>query len=180
MGMRVVTNAHSVEYGSVVRVQRRGEDGKHAAVVEAVGNECDRALLRVDSLFPPRTIGDVDRGDDAGDKTFAMPLGPLPAFQDEVVLLSYPAGGDSLCITKGVVSRVEMQEYAQADNGSEAAAKGLKRRSTGVMIWKVQPTSGAVSVLRGMDVVLAIEGIPLGTDGKIPFRCGEMVDWADT
>lgn len=43
-----------------------------------------------------------------------MPLGPLPSLQDEVEVLGYPAGGDSLCVTKGVVSRIEMQEYAQA------------------------------------------------------------------
>jgi hypothetical protein len=28
-------------------------------------------------------------------------------------MLGYPAGGDSLCVTKGVVSRIEIQEYAQ-------------------------------------------------------------------
>jgi S1-C subfamily serine protease len=106
IGYRVMTNAHSVEYGSVVQVQRRGDDEKHAAVVEAVGNECDLALLRVDSLFAPT--------DESGRKPYALPLGPLPPLQDEVEVLGYPAGGDSLCVTKGVVSRIEMQEYAQA------------------------------------------------------------------
>ncbi len=106
IGYRVMTNAHSVEYGSVVQIQRRGDDEKHAAVVEAVGNECDLALLRVDSLFAPT--------DESGRKPYALPLGPLPPLQDEVEVLGYPAGGDSLCVTKGVVSRIEMQEYAQA------------------------------------------------------------------
>ena len=104
-----MTNAHSVEYGSVVQVQRRGDDEKHAAVVEAVGNECDLALLRVDSLF-----ASSDGSSRGNGKTYALPLGPLPPLQDEVEVLGYPAGGDSLCVTKGVVSRIEMQEYAQA------------------------------------------------------------------
>ena len=108
LGYRVMTNAHSVEYGSVVQVQLRGDDEKHAAIVEAVGNECDLALLRVDSLFP--TEGNYANGD----APYALPLGPLPPLQDEVEVLGYPAGGDSLCVTKGVVSRIEMQEYAQA------------------------------------------------------------------
>ena len=113
IGFRVMTNAHSVEYGSVVQVQRRGDDQKHAAIVEAVGNECDLALLRVDSLFPPQ--GNADDGSMIDDDIpYAMPLGPLPSLQDEVEVLGYPAGGDSLCVTKGVVSRIEMQEYAQA------------------------------------------------------------------
>lgn len=109
VGYRVMTNAHSVEYGSVVQVQRRGDDEKHAAVVEAVGNECDLALLRVDSLF-----ASSDGSSRGNGKTYALPLGPLPPLQDEVEVLGYPAGGDSLCVTKGVVSRIEMQEYAQA------------------------------------------------------------------
>ena len=110
VGLRVMTNAHSVEYGSVVQVQRRGEDEKHAATVEAVGNECDLALLRVDSLLPTQNGDD----DDCDTSQFAMSLGPLPVLQDEVEVLGYPAGGDSLCVTKGVVSRLEVQEYAQA------------------------------------------------------------------
>lgn len=115
IGMRVMTNAHSVEYGSVVQVQRRGDDEKHEAIVVAVGNECDLALLQVDSLFPPTTDDDDDaRTGSARTTTYALPLGPLPPLQDEVEVLGYPAGGDSLCVTKGVVSRIEMQEYAQA------------------------------------------------------------------
>ncbi len=102
-----------VEYGSVVQVQKRGEDEKHAAVVEAVGNECDLALLRVDSLFPPpieentpmegvmnKTSSQTKKGDYES-LTYALPLGPLPALQDEVEVLGYPMGGDSLCVTKG-------------------------------------------------------------------------------
>jgi hypothetical protein len=110
IGMRVMTNAHSVEYGSVVQVQRRGEDEKHEAVIEAVGNECDLALLRVDSLFPPAS----DNKSASQGNTFALELGPLPSLQDEVEVLGYPSGGESLCVTKGVVSRIETQEYAQA------------------------------------------------------------------
>ncbi|KAL9181336.1 hypothetical protein ACHAXT_010141 [Thalassiosira profunda] len=260
IGYRVMTNAHSVEYGSVVQVQRRGEDEKHAAIVESVGNECDLALLRVDSLF-----------EDDEERPFAMPLGPLPALQDEVEVLGYPAGGDSLCVTKGVVSRIEVQEYAQAGerllamqidaainpgnsggpvvneqlecvgvafqgidedsvenvgyvvpssvvmhfledvrrnggdvtgfcrlgidcaflenesfrkflrlqsdaqiNGSGATKK--PKKATGVMVRRVQPTSGAKDTLQAMDVVTAVDGIELGNDGKIPFRRGERVD----
>lgn len=263
LGYRVMTNAHSVEYGSVVQVQLRGDDEKHAAIVEAVGNECDLALLRVDSLFP--TEGNYANGD----APYALPLGPLPPLQDEVEVLGYPAGGDSLCVTKGVVSRIEMQEYAQAgarllamqidaainpgNSGGPVvnedlevvgvAFQGLdeesvenvgyvvpssvvlhfledvrrykeykgfchlgldvsflenetfrkflklgqvkkaingsgpvKKRSSGVLVRAVQPTSGATGILKSMDVILAIDGIPLGNDGKIPFRRGERVD----
>ena len=55
------------------------------------------------------------------------------------------------------------------------ATKKLKR-STGVMVRRVQPTSGAFGILKNMDCILAVDGIPLGNDGKIPFRRGERVD----
>lgn len=53
LGWRVLTNAHAVEYGSIVQLRRRGGADKVEAVIEAVGNECDLALLRVkrSSLF---------------------------------------------------------------------------------------------------------------------------------
>lgn len=59
-------------------------------------------------------------------------------------------------------------------NGSGTDKK--VKRSTGVLVRRVQPTSGATGILRSMDVILAIDGIPLGNDGKIPFRRGERVD----
>jgi hypothetical protein len=63
-------------------------------------------------------------------------------------------------------------------NGSgNANNNGRKtKRSTGVLVRRVQPSSGATGILRSMDVILAIDGIPLGNDGKIPFRRGERVD----
>ena len=42
-----------------------------------------------------------------------LEFGVLPELQDEVEVLGYPTGGDSLSVTKGVVSRIEATEYAQ-------------------------------------------------------------------
>jgi S1-C subfamily serine protease len=41
----LLTNAHSVEYYSQVKVKRRGDDRKWLAKVLAIGTECDVALL---------------------------------------------------------------------------------------------------------------------------------------
>ena len=43
-----------------------------------------------------------------------LELGDLPELQDEIDVLGYPVGGESMSVTSGVVSRVEMQEYSQA------------------------------------------------------------------
>lgn len=40
-GRRVLTNAHSVEYHTQVKLKKRGSDTKYLATVLAIGNECD-------------------------------------------------------------------------------------------------------------------------------------------
>lgn len=44
-GRRVLTNAHSVEYHTQVKVKKRGSDTKFLATVLAVGTECDIGML---------------------------------------------------------------------------------------------------------------------------------------
>jgi S1-C subfamily serine protease len=101
---RIMTNAHSVEYHSIVQVQRRGGSEKYEAIVEAVGQECDLALLKVDNPAFWEGLGGEN----------VLEFGNLPELQDEVEVLGYPTGGDSMSVTSGVVSRIEMQEYVQA------------------------------------------------------------------
>jgi len=95
----LLTNAHSVEYHSQVKVKRRGDDIKYLAKVLAVGTECDIALLTVE--------------DDAFWQG-AEPLvfGELPTLQDPVAVVGYPIGGDTISVTSGVVSRIEVTSYA--------------------------------------------------------------------
>jgi len=99
-----MTNAHSIEYGKIVQVRRRGGDSKFECEIEAIGNECDLALLR------------VVEADEAAffEGLRELKFGPLPELQDEVDVLGFPVGGESMSVTSGVVSRVEMQEYSQA------------------------------------------------------------------
>jgi len=107
-GRRIMTNAHSVEYGSIIQVQRRGQETKYQATILTFAPECDLALLTVadDSFW--------DDDDDAENALHPLEFGPLPKLQDEVEVLGYPTGGESLSITQGVVSRIELQEYTQA------------------------------------------------------------------
>ena len=65
-----------------------------------VGHECDLAILSVDD---PKFWKDLKQ----------LTFGPLPDLLDDVSVVGYPVGGDSISISSGVVSRIEMQEYAQ-------------------------------------------------------------------
>ena len=98
-GQRVLTNAHSVEWATAVSLSLRGDDAKHSARVLAVGTECDIALLAVDDAAFWAAAPEP------------LQLGALPRLQDAVAVVGFPVGGDTLCVTSGVVSRVEVTNY---------------------------------------------------------------------
>ncbi|KAJ7009144.1 protease Do-like 2 [Populus alba x Populus x berolinensis] len=99
---KLLTNAHCVEHYTQVKVKRRGDDTKYVAKVLARGVDCDIALLSVES------------------EEFwgAEPLefGCLPRLQDAVTVVGYPLGGDTISVTKGVVSRIEVTSYAHGSS----------------------------------------------------------------
>jgi len=97
-GRRVLTNAHSVEHYTQVKLKKRGSDTKYLATVLAIGTECDIALL---------TVGD----DEFWEGVSPVEFGTLPALQDAVTVVGYPIGGDTISVTSGVVSRIEILSY---------------------------------------------------------------------
>ncbi|CAA6663481.1 unnamed protein product [Spirodela intermedia] len=96
---KLLTNAHCVEHYTQVKVKKRGDDTKFPAKVLARGVECDLALLSVDS---EEFWKDVE----------PLRFGRLPCLQDSVTVVGYPLGGDTISVTKGVVSRIEVTSYA--------------------------------------------------------------------
>ncbi|KAL8162149.1 hypothetical protein V2J09_013638 [Rumex salicifolius] len=97
-GRRVLTNAHSVEHHTQVKVKKRGSDTKYLATVLSIGTECDIAMLTVDD-------------DEFWDGITPLEFGDLPALQDAVTVVGYPIGGDTISVTSGVVSRIEILSY---------------------------------------------------------------------
>ncbi len=65
----------------------------------AVGTECDVALLAVDDAEFWAGVAPVA-------------FGGLPHLQDDVHVVGYPIGGDTISVTSGVVSRIEVTAYA--------------------------------------------------------------------
>jgi S1-C subfamily serine protease len=107
-GNKILTNAHVVASHTFVQLKKNRDPRKYTARVEAVGYDCDLALLSVE------------------DKRFfeeVRPLvfGELPKMQDQVLVIGYPQGGDTISMTKGVVSRVEMTAYSQSSRQLLAA-----------------------------------------------------------
>ncbi|KAL5079935.1 hypothetical protein RYX36_008356 [Vicia faba] len=97
-GRKILTNAHVVADHSFVLVRKHGSPNKYRAQVKAVGHECDLALLIVDS-------------DEFWDGMIPLEFGDIPFLQQAVAVVGYPQGGDTISVTKGVVSRVEPTQY---------------------------------------------------------------------
>lgn len=106
-GERILTNAHVVADNTFIEIQRDGQPKRFEAEVEAVSHESDLAVLKVkdESFFD---IGGF------------LPLGDLPDVHQEITVYGYPVGGDTLSITKGIVSRIEFQTYAHSGLSMQA------------------------------------------------------------
>jgi S1-C subfamily serine protease len=98
-GKRILTNAHVVEYASQVQIQANQAGDKISATVEFIAPGIDLAVLKLDDekffdAHPPLARAKA-----------------LPGIKDAVLAYGFPEGGNSLSITKGIVSRVEFTPY---------------------------------------------------------------------
>jgi S1-C subfamily serine protease len=97
----ILTNAHNVAYGVSIDVKLEGATERYPAKVAFISHAADLALLTID-----------DPAFYAGSRH--LDLGAMPAVQDEVEVFGYPEGGESMSITAGVVSRIEIGNYAHS------------------------------------------------------------------
>jgi len=102
-GNRILTNAHVVSDQTFIQVRKYGEPNRFRARVLSVAHELDLAILTVDDPGFFEELGSLELGD-------------LPKAQQEVLVYGFPVGGDTLSITKGVISRIEHQLYAHSSS----------------------------------------------------------------
>jgi len=101
-GRKLLTNAHVVSDAKFIEVQRDADPRRYPARVEFIGHDCDLAMLVVDS---------PDFFHDTTTLKIASSLPPLAA---EVAAIGFPAGGDRLSVTRGIVSRIDYGGYAHS------------------------------------------------------------------
>jgi len=100
-GNRILTNAHVVANQVNVEVKREGMTRRYTAQVVHVGHESDLALLAVDdfSFF---------------EGAVPMELGETPVIRDSVSVYGFPLGGETISVTQGIVSRIEVSRYSHS------------------------------------------------------------------
>src|SRR5438309_3590673 len=102
-GKRIMTNAHVVSWAKQILVHRYQDPRPYLARVKFIAHDCDLALLEVE------------------DESFfnglePLRFGDLPKVRSTVVTHGYPAGGEQISYTRGVVSRIELQNYVHSGN----------------------------------------------------------------
>ncbi|HEY0768355.1 MAG TPA: trypsin-like peptidase domain-containing protein [Steroidobacteraceae bacterium] len=102
---RILTNAHVVAYASQIQIQANQAGDKLPASVAAVAPGIDLAVLKLEDESFFATHAPLPRAS------------ALPHIKDAVLVYGFPAGGTSLSITKGIVSRIEFVPYQLGTSG---------------------------------------------------------------
>ena len=100
-GNRILTNAHNVSNNKYLEIKKENIAKRYPAKVAFIGHDCDLAVLTVDdnSFF---------------DGTAPLKLADIPKVNTTVSTYGFPLGGTHISVTKGVVSRIEMDIYVHS------------------------------------------------------------------
>lgn len=138
-GKKIMTNAHVVSWARQLLVRRFQDPRPFLAKVTYAAHDCDLAIIEPDdpSFF---------------DGLEPLEIGDLPEVRSTVVTYGYPAGGEQISYTRGVVSRIELQSYSHIGNRSYLAAQTDAAINPG--------NSGGPVIQDDKVVGVAFQGIP--------------------
>lgn len=97
-GNRILTSAHVVSGAKFIEVQKENDSKKYIASLKYISDQADLAIIEVDD----KTFFD---------KTKALKLNENIKTRDEITVLGYPLGGQTISTTTGIVSRIEYTSY---------------------------------------------------------------------
>jgi S1-C subfamily serine protease len=100
-GGAIMTNAHVVSDSRLLLVFLDRDPTPYPATVIHVAHDCDLGLVR------PRESGLLK-------SVPPLPIGALPLLGSVVETFGYPTGGTQISVTRGVVSRIDDQEYVHS------------------------------------------------------------------
>ncbi|MCE9598428.1 MAG: trypsin-like peptidase domain-containing protein [Spirochaetia bacterium] len=106
-GNRILTNAHVVSQANTIRLHRPDRKEDYAARIAFIAHDCDLALLTLDD---PAFFKD----------SRPLEIGKSPELNSPVLVVGFPIGGDRVSLTRGIVSRKDMDTYAHSTVDSHA------------------------------------------------------------
>jgi S1-C subfamily serine protease len=102
-GDRIMTNAHVVAWTTQLVVRKYHDPKPYFAHVEFVAHDIDLAVIKVEDPDFYKGMKPLD-------------FGPLPKVRSQVITYGFPAGGQQISYTRGVVSRIEVEGYVHIGN----------------------------------------------------------------
>ncbi len=100
-GNRILTNAHVVSNVNTIRVRRIDQATDYEAELLYIAHDCDLAILKVKN---PKFYKDVT----------PLEIGRLPQLNSSVEVIGFPIGGARISITRGIISRIDMDLYSHS------------------------------------------------------------------
>ena len=98
-----LTNAHVVSDASRLIIRKVGDPTPYRARVKHIAHDCDLALLEL--VKPSPAFSTVE----------PLKISPeVPKLDTTVKVVGFPIGGERISVTRGVVSRVDYQEYSHS------------------------------------------------------------------
>ncbi len=147
-----MTNAHVVSDASRIVIKKVGDSTPHRARVKFIAHDCDLALLELEK--PAETFAK------------AVPLAistEIPKLDTTVKVVGYPIGGERISVTRGVVSRVDYQEFSHS---------GVDQHLAIQIDAAINPGNSGGPVLQGTQVVgVAFQGY----SGDVAQNTGYMI-----
>ncbi|CAJ1966561.1 unnamed protein product [Cylindrotheca closterium] len=125
-GKKLLTNAHVVRSATDIRIRPHGSTRRYPAEVLYFGPDFDLALLKIKGeqeeidFFAENGkdhICSSGKEPDAKRKKFLHGLQfatDLPALHESVHVVGFPTGGNTICVTEGVVSRIDFLGFSKS------------------------------------------------------------------
>jgi len=104
---RILTNDHVVKHATDIRLRKHGDSRRWRARVLCAGEDVDLAVVVLHESV-----------DEESAAAFWNGVSPcpwsceLPSLQSSVNVVGYPAGGRTICVTEGVISRIDATHYS--------------------------------------------------------------------
>ncbi len=147
-----LTNAHVVSDASRIVVKKVGDSTPHRARVKFIAHDCDLALL------------ELEQSSEAFAKAVPLSISTeIPKLDTTVKVVGFPIGGERISVTRGVVSRVDYQEYSHS---------GVDQHLAIQIDAAINPGNSGGPVLQGTQVVgVAFQGY----SGDVAQNTGYMI-----
>jgi S1-C subfamily serine protease len=147
-----LTNAHVVSDASRLVIRKVGDPQPYRAKVKHIAHDCDLALLELTQPVK------------AFEKVKPLKVGSaVPKLDTTVKVIGFPIGGERITVTRGVVSRVDYQEYSHS---------GVDQHLAIQIDAAINPGNSGGPVLQGPEVVgVAFQGY----SGSVAQNTGYMI-----